>query len=133
MTATKRGRIRNTFDDYPTPAWALRRLLEVCPLPGPGGYWIEPCAGWGNLALNIRRLRPDIQLVVNDIQPVNRPKLQAVTGIPDSFIFTNDTRTLDRGWLRNFEVFITNPPFDVAFDIAPTQATRFANSYACVG
>lgn len=45
---------RVRLDQYPTPAWCVRRLLETDALPLPGSAsgmnrWLDPCAGRGNL------------------------------------------------------------------------------------
>lgn len=115
MSATQRGRVRNTFDDYPTSAWPVRRLLERCDLPG--GYWIEPTCGFGMIVRTVMKIRSDVEWYANDVQERNRERIKKTTGLPEDRILTQDVRTLDVAWLKNFQVFMTNPPFDIAQNV----------------
>lgn len=108
---------RRDSDFYATPAWMTRALLDR--LPALNTYRVlEPCVGNGAI---LRELPEDADVVTNDIVP--RDPI-----LPD---FLLDARQ-SASWLAFrktglLEVVITNPPFDVAFDIATrafTAATR---------
>jgi hypothetical protein len=43
MSSTNRGAAREPADNYPTPSWCVRRLLEAVELPP--GRWLEPACG----------------------------------------------------------------------------------------
>lgn len=45
MSATNRGKDRNPFDFYATPAWCTEAILRELKLKP--GFWLEPCAGNG--------------------------------------------------------------------------------------
>lgn len=49
MSATGRGRARVEHDYYGTPAWAVKRYLDHRSLALPGGPWLEPNAGTGQI------------------------------------------------------------------------------------
>lgn len=116
MSATRRGRDRNVLDDYPTPGWCVHRLLEKYHLPG--GNWLEPTAGFGNIICAANQVRQDIQWTANDIQARNRERIKKNTDLPDSALHTYDIRQVSTDWLRYFAVYLSNPPYDLALDVA---------------
>lgn len=58
MSATGRSNVRDPFDFYPTPAYCVHRLLEAVELPG--GLWLEPSAGTGNIMRAVADVRDDV-------------------------------------------------------------------------
>ena len=85
MSSTNRGGKRRPSDYYPTPSWAVDRLLEeLYPAPEglPGqtglpyvGQWVEPCAGSGAIIRacpawmsRCQYRRFDIQWTANELQ-----------------------------------------------------------------
>lgn len=58
MSSTGRGSERLQHDAYCTPAWPVRRLLEKLELPG--GYWLEPSAGTGDIIRAVNAVRKDV-------------------------------------------------------------------------
>ena len=53
MSSTNRGAKREPSDNYPTPGWCVRRLLEVW--QPPAGVLVEPCCGDGAIIRQMRR------------------------------------------------------------------------------
>lgn len=107
--------VRREDDFYPTPAWMTRALLKR--LPNLRNMRVlEPCAGDGAIVHELTS--PNV--VMNDI--VARPPL-----LPDFLL----DATARGSWLAfrrfsPFDLVITNPPFDQAFDIA-AHALEFAD------
>jgi len=58
MSATGRGAVRDPDDAYLTPPWCVHRLLEALELPG--GLWLEPSAGEGNIMRAVAEVRDDV-------------------------------------------------------------------------
>ena len=105
MSATGRGKKRRLHDDYPTPKWCVDRLMEAINLPG--GRWIEPCAGEGNI---IRSL-PDKDWTAVELRESCRPYLLQL-GVP-TFIENYLEFKPDNIW----DVAMTNPPYATAMDV----------------
>lgn len=59
MSATNRSDVRSVQDSYPTPRWVVHRLLELLYLPG--GEWLEPAAGGGNIIKAVSEKRQDVR------------------------------------------------------------------------
>lgn len=106
--------VRRDGDFYPTPAWMTRALLKRLPNLRPLCI-LEPCSGDGAI---VRELTSP-HVVMNDI--VERPPL-----LPD-FLLDATQRSSWTAFRRfaPFDLVITNPPFDVGFDIAQ-HALEFA-------
>lgn len=126
MSATNRGAERQPFDNYPTPAWCVKRLLEAVPLPG--GVWLEPAVGDGAIIRAVEAnaegsrflrwhfmdLRPEAVEFTNAAgQPMSNPYDGLNIGAGD-YLSTK----LVASPAEKFTVAITNPPF--------SQALRFA-------
>lgn len=102
---------RATLDYYPTPAWAIHRLLEVLPLPG--GKWFEPCAGDGAIIKAVQEVRKDVTWTANEIQPEMKDKLEKIQGVTS--VTSEDFLKTSTG-LSDYKVIITNPPFNLALE-----------------
>lgn len=108
MSSTNRGRQRNRADDYPTPAWCVRRILEEAHLPG--GNWLEPCAGEGAIIKAVNRQRQDVAWTAVEIrQEAARDliNLHAVDSVCANFLTLAPPP-------HPYQVTITNPPFSLA-------------------
>lgn len=108
MSATGRGAERRPSDFYPTPAWAVARLLEVVDLPG--GAWLEPSAGDGAIIRAVNARRSDVDWIAIDVRQECEAPLRAAGA--DTFIA--DFLGAEVGWTgrtRFFDVAILNPPF----------------------
>lgn len=101
MSATSRGATRQPDDFYETPAWCVRRLLEVCSLPS--GLWYEPACGAGAIFKAVNALRPELHWLLSDINP------QLAQARKADFL-THEMLCPD--------VLITNPPYSLAFEFA---------------
>lgn len=121
MSATNRGAERISNDAYPTPSWCVRRLLEACPLQY--GVWLEPCAGEGAIidAMtelddgNERHYADAVEWNACEIRPEVQPHPSCVSWHVGSY--------LDQPF-EGADVIITNPPFDLSFEIAQKAITE---------
>lgn len=115
MSSTNRGSLRSPADFYPTPAWCVARLLEAAPLPG--GRWVEPCAGDGDIIRACAALRGDLSWSAAELRAPCRPALVAATGAPERVRIGD---LFDAGdWIdaQQPAVIITNPPFRLAREV----------------
>lgn len=109
MSSTNRGMERTGFDAYPTPAWAVRRLMEAVRFKG--GRWLEPCAGDGAIISTVDRA--DVRWTAVEIQRQFEPLLRKIPGIESieigDFMDYRPPAALDSK--RPFDAVITNPPY----------------------
>lgn len=109
------------LETYATPPWVTRLLLDNVALPG--GRWLEPCAGDGDLIRAVER--EDVRWDVCELRPGCGPTLEKIpavlnVGIGDcrpglaAIVETSAGHTLDR---PPYDVVITNPPYSLAGDI----------------
>lgn len=124
----KEKRLGGEFEDYPTPAWCVDRLLDDVYLPS--GRWLEPCAGDGAIIKAVNARIPDVMWTAVDIRPPEVSTLERTIRIEalghfepgregrtyvgcDFFDVADSLRTLDgRRW--PFDVVFTNPPYTLA-------------------
>lgn len=114
MSSTNRGGQRSEADAYPTPAWAVRRLLEFYGEELPTGKWIEPGAGDGAIIRAVNSYADDTQRVHPDWTAVEirgecEDMLLEVTPNVKIADFIASAESLG-----SFDVAITNPPFRLA-------------------
>lgn len=117
MSSTSRGGQRSPADNYPTPAWCVRRFAERFRLPG--SRWLEPCVGDGAIcrALAQAGQKPSAGWTMVDIRPECEELVQDISGefTPGDFI---DHAAIEfPRWSTSFDVAITNPPFSLALPI----------------
>ncbi len=106
MSSTNRGRARHRADNYPTPSWCVRRLLEVVALPREG-RWLEPCAGDGAI---IRATPPGPTWTAMELRPECEPLLEPMVGAAQTHLGD----FLASPPSGKFDVVLTNPPYGSA-------------------
>ncbi len=112
MSATGRGSPRIDHDNYPTPAWAVRRLLEAVALPA--GSWLEPTAGDGAIIRAVRKVRRDVVWTACELRPECSATLLGLTGNVWTSDFLSPRLSFYRPGRRNFDAAVLNPPFTLA-------------------
>lgn len=114
MSSTNRGGQRSEADNYPTPKWPVHRLLEKCHLPG--GLWLEPGGGEGNIVRAVNEQRTDVTWWSAELRETCREPLVAAVGDPDRVLIGDylDPGLFPKG-LR-FDVALGNPPFRYAME-----------------
>ena len=116
MSSTNRGNARNHADFYATPHWVVHRLLERLTLPG--GTWLEPGAGEGNIIRAVHR--PDVRWTALELRAECRPQLETLEPRPEVVITDKFVKKLadDQKPLcgRRFDVALGNPPFSLALE-----------------
>lgn len=114
MSATGRGAARAAFDWYPTPAKAVRQLLNATQnfssdgfSRKPGDNWLEPGAGDGSIIRAVNRDRAGIRWTAVEIQKRFERRLWA-----DCI----DVQICDfrRATLGLYDMAIGNPPYNLA-------------------
>jgi hypothetical protein len=112
MSSTNRGGKRSPADNYETPGWTTRRLLEDPTVELPGGVWCDPCAGGGKIIRATNAYRSDItQWYACELRDECREplvKTGALTVIADFVQFPESIPDVD--------VIITNPPYRLAYE-----------------
>lgn len=114
MSSTNRGGQRSEADFYPTPAWCVRRLIEAAALPG--GRWLEPAAGRGDIIRAVDAARSDVTWTAVELRPECRPALAAATGSARR-VRIGDFTKLAADELGPVDVVITNPPYSIAMEM----------------
>ncbi len=109
MSATNRGGQRCEADNYPTPAWCARRLLDEVALPG--GRWLEPAAGDCAIIRAIPCRGRDWTAV--EVRRECEPTIDARRAMRLYTWHAADYLALPPPAER-FEVAITNPPYSLA-------------------
>ncbi len=118
------GRIER--DNYPTPAWCTRRILERLGSRLRGGLhmgepyarWIEPCAGEGAIVRELHARREELGIAwldACDVRTETRAALLAA-GVQSVRVGSDACMWLTAG--APWRVAITNPPFSDAERIA---------------
>jgi hypothetical protein len=114
MSRTTRKNFRGPNNNYPSPFWVPKSLVNEIYLPG--GEWIEPCAGEGNIISAINEIRKDISWSAVEIREECLDSLKKLCPLSDIFIADFLTLSLDFSGKR-FDVAITNPPFNLSMEI----------------
>lgn len=108
MSSTNRGAERNRADNYPTPTWCVRRLLEAADLPG--GHWLEPTAGDGAIIEGVCTFRSDVQWTAVELRKECRGPLKKLVGAAPR-VHIRDFLEVKPTDLPPPDVVITNPPY----------------------
>lgn len=120
MSATGRGYDRIAADNYPTPVWCVRRMLEAAPWHRFDGREVrlkilEPCAGEGLIVKELRNTYPSSLIGANEL----RSDLATQTALRGAGATTSVFGDAFNGtpWPQMDLVF-TNPPFSLWHDFA---------------
>lgn len=120
MSSTRRNgsaRSGGSYDNYPTPEWAIERFLEVWEdLEHVGSRWLEPCVGDGVIVEVVDRFKPGIDWRVCELRDTRRSLRDA--GLEKHQITIDDffdafPEPADDGHVKPFDVAIFNPPFSL--------------------
>src|SRR5579862_1222072 len=140
VSATGRGeRLGGEHDTYPTPQWAVHRLLDRLEAE-PGilrpGLWLEPCAGYGAIIRAVEShpaTRGRVLWSTCEIRPEVEPLLTSSlvkSCSPPPMI--GDFLRLELDRLRECTIVLTNPPFALAEEfllrcmaVAPLASVAF--------
>jgi len=123
MSSTNRGGQRTPADNYPTPTWCVRRLLEEKRMQAALSWqardanWCEPCAGDGAIIRAANEVYSSIKWTAMEIRPECQTDLHSLgkTFCPQDFLQTSfDFEFLPS--TRIYDVIITNPPFSLAME-----------------
>jgi hypothetical protein len=122
MSAKGRGAERDLLERYDTPPWPVHRLLDRVHLPQKG-RWIEPMAGNGAIRAAVQDhpypgAGGEIEWTELDIAPRRE-------GIVKADFFEWVWRSREAARAGAFDVFITNPIFSRALEVA-VHGTRLA-------
>lgn len=107
MSAKGRGDEVIADENYPTPSWATRRILEALPfLTCKRAVWLEPCVGDGAIVKVVQDMVSDCIIDAGDIRQTPTPDGWEGHWICQPF----------SGWLSAHcaDAVITNPPFSLA-------------------
>jgi len=117
MSSTNRREVLDPTDVYAkpywdaTPAWVVRRLFERLTLPG--GNWLEPGAGKGNLIRAVART--DVKWTALELREECRPHLESLDPRPEIVITDKFIESVADSqkplYGRKFNVAIGNPPY----------------------
>ena len=104
----QRKRPKESIDDFPTPAWAIRAFFSHCnhldSFTERGHEVLEPCCNRGYMEREVRRLLPNANVVGFD--KYEYPRLDGLPKYePKDFIYDK---------VEPVDTIITNPPFNLA-------------------
>lgn len=123
MSATGRGpRLGGPDDVYETPAWCVRRLLDVW--KPPYGKFVEPAAGSGAIINVINSVYRDAQWTAYESRATQQRALELIGA--DTVIA--DFLTVDVLSDKKVALVITNPPFKLAAEFIAHSRRLFPNS-----
>jgi hypothetical protein len=111
MSSTNRGGTRNDNDLYETPGWCVDRLMEKITLPG--GNWLEPGSGSGNIIRAVNTHRQDIRWTAVEKYVLRPERLQAAVG-PQGVIEHHSF--LEWQPFGRYRVAMGNPPYSRAME-----------------
>ena len=124
MSSTNRG--EGSSENWETPFWTVRRLLEQVNLPK--GEWLEPMAGTGRLIHAVNRDLPGVHWTACELRGECAPHLKKIANVqtaqcPVDFIhdFSPDKHRGRRPteadpFISMYDVGIANPAFSLTFD-----------------
>lgn len=123
MSATNRGAKRQEADNYPTPSWCTRRILEAVELYHPHRPLkiFEPCAGDGAIVRELRQTFTTAEITANELRNVDTLHDAGAT-----FVTHGDYLAWPalRQPMPRFDIGITNPPFAIAEAVVQQMLTH---------
>lgn len=137
MSAKGRGHDTEELEFYPTPTWVVEALLESDQLKIPGGTWIEPCAGAGNIIkavngyLERTGLGSSVRWLVNEINPAFKTHLNEILTEEDTLLPFGDFVHAPWPYDTKADVLIMNPPFSLTKQFIEAAFKR-ARTVLCV-
>lgn len=128
MSATGRGSERIESDNYPTPPWCVRRMLEAAPWDATAQFGsvlfqpkiLEPCAAEGLVVRELRDHMPRATISAIELRDVGD-----LRGAGADFWGTADALSEDLPW-SNYDLVLTNPPFSLWHEFA-AKALKHSN------
>lgn len=130
MSAQNRGTEKQPNDQYPTPDWPISRYLEAVPELATDEYtldqhWCEPCSGVGNIVRVIQLSMLFPAFSANQFPTWHLVDIdeQYLSEMGDRVSGTEGSATIGSFLDQDipdkfFKVSITNPPYNLAADIA---------------
>ncbi|MBN9400748.1 MAG: strawberry notch C-terminal domain-containing protein ['Candidatus Kapabacteria' thiocyanatum] len=109
---TRRAYEGRAYEHYPTPLPIVRTMLDLADIQ-PGQRILEPSAGEGAIAEQIRARQPDAAVHVVEYDTL----LSDVLLLKGFNVTTGDFLTYNRDRALQFDRIVMNPPFDRGIDI----------------
>lgn len=125
MSSTNRKVRRAIADDYPTPDWCIRQFIREVSLPG--GNWLEPTAGSGNLIKAINNARQDVSWDAIELREECKDALEEIPVI-NNVVIGDFLMAEPNLFNHSFSVIITNPPYSYAMPVIQ-QALKFDTDF----
>lgn len=131
VAAPARRKARVKLDDYPTPAWPVRRLLEVPRVQSLGGLWLEPSAGAGAIIRTAEAEGVQALWTAVELNPAHREQLDATGAAAYTADFLDWARAREEcPHLPPFDFALGNPPFSLALEFV--QACLLVARQVCL-
>lgn len=115
MSAANRGARREDRDHYPTPLWAVDRLLDALPWILRTRRILEPCAGEGAVLQALRRRGWSGHATAIEVREEARSALEKIA----DEVIIGDALALAET-LGEFDAVVTNPPYSQALEFVQT-------------
>lgn len=96
---------RRSYDWYPTPGYATRRLVDHATIDGTV---LEPCVGAGDISNMLQQYSLANKIIRNDVDPMREAEFHMDARLPETWAAFPPC-----DWV------VTNPPFSVASEIVP--------------
>lgn len=120
MSAEGRGARGIELDNYPTPSWCVRRMLEAAPWNAEGAATrpiLEPCAGEGAIVRELKKAYPSSELCAWELRDTRAALYSAganLTWIGDALASGTHWPAIEYG----MGLCLTNPPFTLWHEFA---------------
>lgn len=121
----------NASEFFPTPREVVYSLVESDLVNLPGGVWIEPCAGSGQIISAVNERRDDINWIICELNEKHDASLRRVIdgrfgdfiGATDEILEYGDF--VSRDWkIPKADVLIMNPPFTLTMQFLKAAFKR---------
>ncbi len=123
----RKSQPENVEEFFETPSWTVDTLILSDLLKLPGGTWLEPCAGTGNIIKAVNRLRDDVDWIIVELQTRFIPQLKELRRRGrDRILEPGDF--VHRNWAKELvgvvDVAIFNPPFSLTLPFVEAAFAR---------